>query len=307
MVPGKKILLTGGSGLLALNWAYALRDRYTSVLGVHERKPEVPGFSTAALGLSSETVLSGQLEQLRPDVVIHCAGLANVEACEADPALAEKVNVGLTENIVTVCERQGIGFIYIATDHLFKGEKKFAAETDEPQPLNEYGRTKLEGEEVALRISGNALSIRTNFYGWGPSYRRSFSDMIIDHLSANKTVSLFDDFFYTPILIEELADAVMELWNAGARGIFNVAGGERISKAEFGYRLAKRFGLNSSLINPVKFADRKDLVKRPSDLSLNTKKLQNFLGRNVGNTDRGIDRLFEQRSEGQADFMQNIH
>jgi dTDP-4-dehydrorhamnose reductase len=302
----KKILLTGGSGLLATNWALSLADDFDVVLGLHQKKIFLKNVNTIVLDMETVDGFSQSLESCQPDVVIHCAGLANVEACEANPVLAKHVNVDLSVNVALACKQCGVQLVYISTDHLFAGDRELVSEDEPTNPVNEYGKTKLEAEKKVLQISDFFLAVRTNFYGWGPSYRRSFSDMIIDNLREGKRVSLFEDFFYTPILIEELAQTVMLLLQNKATGIYHITGNERISKYEFGMRLAERFGLDTTLVEATKFADRKDLVKRPRDLSLSNKKAEIFLNRQIGDVNYDMERLYQQEQTGVASLMKSI-
>jgi dTDP-4-dehydrorhamnose reductase len=73
-----------------------------------------------------------------------------------------------------------------------------------------------------MDIHSDSLVVRTNFYGWGTSYRRSFSDLILEHLTKREGIVLFDNVYYTPILIQSLAEAVHELIDIQAKGIINV-------------------------------------------------------------------------------------
>ncbi len=302
----KKILLTGGSGLLALNWAARIKDDCEVVLGIHTKMISFSNISSYRINIETMESFSSDLEKIQPDIVIHCAGLANVEVCEADPLMAYHVNVELSENVAICCKERHIPFVYISTDHLFTGNKPLVTEDEIPLPVNEYGKTKLGGEQKILTVSDTSLVIRTNFYGWGTSYRQSFSDFIIGNIRNGKTVSLFNDFFYTPILIADLAEAVMELIKNGASGIFNVTGEERISKYAFGILVAEKFKLNSSLIKVSKFTDRTDLVQRPGDLSLSNKKLVSFLQKPIGNIKAGIEKLYEQEQNGFSKIIRSI-
>ncbi len=302
----KKVLLTGGSGLLAINWAFAIANEYDVVLGLHDRMITVPRIQTVSVGMETRDEFSRSLDIVQPDIVIHCAGLANVEVCEADPANAIHINGVLSENVAKGCKEKDLQLVYICTDHLFTGNKSLVTEEDPAVPVNEYGKTKLSGEVRTLAISEKFLSVRTNFYGWGPFYRHSFSDMIIDNLQEGNLVTLFEDFYYTPILIEELAQVVMQLLQMKAGGIFNVVGNERISKLEFGMRLAKKFKLDTNLIKASRFSERKDLVKRPKDLSLSNQKVSKLLKREIGSIDAGIGKLHQQSENGFLDAIREI-
>lgn len=302
----KKILLTGGSGLLALNWAIQIMPDFDVVLGLHKKDIAIAGARSVYINMESVNAFSADLQKIKPDIVIHCAGLANVEACEADPHAAQHINVTLSVTVADACKQQEICFVYISTDHLFSGEKPLVSEEETPSPVNEYGRTKLEAENRILDISAGNLSIRTNFYGWGPSYRNSFSDIIIQNIRNKKTVSLFDDFYYTPILIEELAQTVMILIDKNASGIYNVAGSRRMSKYEFGTLVADHFQLDRSLIHATKFTEKKNLVKRPLDLSLSVNKAATFINRDIGDIHINLEQLKLQEESGLSAIIRNL-
>lgn len=302
----KKVLLTGGSGLLATNWFFSVEKEFDVVLGLHERNISIQEPRAVVINMETSDAFAECLRTFKPDFVIHCAGLANVEFCEANPAIAYHVNVAISENVAIACKENGIQLAYICTDHIFSGNKPLVTESEPVSPVNVYGKTKLDGESAVLSVSKNFLSIRTNFYGWGPKYRRSFSDMIIDNLTKGEQVSLFEDFYYTPILTEELAETVMSLLEVKASGIFNVVGDERISKLDFGLRLAKRFALDTQLIKTSFFSERKDLVKRPQDLSLSNEKVSKLLNKQIGNINAGIEKLYQQKENGFADMIKSI-
>jgi len=302
----KTILFTGGSGLLALNWGLEILEDFNVVLGLHQKNIFVKGVRTVHVDMGTSSGFSAVLKNIQPDIVIHCAGLANVEACEVNPEGAYDINVGLSVNVAQACKENNVQLVYISTDHLFSGKNPLVSEEEPVSPMNMYGKTKFEAEKKILEISDKFLAIRTNFYGWGPTYRSSFSDFIIDKLRSGQPVSLFDDFFYTPILIEELAQTVMRLLAVNANGIFNVVGNERISKFEFGTRLAKHFKLDTGLIHAAKFTDRKDLVRRPTDLSLSNKKATTLLNRMIGDLDTNIKHLYQQEKNGFAAIIKSV-
>lgn len=301
-----RILITGGSGLLALNWALAVRDRFSPILGLHERDVSVAGAETVRLDLESADRLVAAFEALQPHIVVHAAGLASVERCESDPALARHINVDLASNVAEACAKLALPLVHISTDHLFSGAAAMVDEVCPPAPINVYGRTKAEAESRVLDAHPQALVIRTNFYGWGPSYRQSFSDWIIRSLRARREIALFEDVFYTPILIEALAEAVHDLIDLKAAGIFHVVGDDRISKFEFGTIVAKEFGLDVGLIQTASIRDRKSLVQRPRDMSLTNEKTCKTIARKLGVAAEQIARLHRQEQDGHAREVRDL-
>lgn len=294
-----RVLITGGSGLLALNWALALRGSCDVTLGLHTRSSVFGGVKARRLSLDSIDRLRQEMDETEPNIVIHAAGLASVEQCEDNPTLARFVNVDLAKNVATVCAEKGIALVHISTDHLFSGDRQMVGETEPVEPKNVYGMTKAEAEIRVLEAKPDALVVRTNFFGWGPTYRHSFSDLVVDALQSGREVTLFTDVYYTPILAETLALATHQLLEHKVSGICNVSGNDRISKHEFGCRLAGRFGLDSGLIKAGTLSGRTGLVSRPFDMSLSNRKLR-ACGIEVGGVDHHVDRLFQQEKCGDA-------
>lgn len=289
--------------MLALNWAQAVRDRFSVTLGLHKQKVVFPGVQTRPIDLGSADSLVRSLEQLAPDVVIHTAGLTNIERCESEPEVAHHVNVTLAANVAKACAISGTKLAHISTDHLFPGQDSLTDESQLVAPINVYGKTKAEAEIRILEFNPQSLVIRTNFYGWGTSYRHSFSDIVIDSLRAGKKLTLFQDVFYTPILAETAAFVVHDLIDLKASGIFNVAGDQRLSKYEFGLSLAKEFDHDSQGIVPGLLADHADLVQRPHDMSLSNKKASDLLGRKLGGIEEHMARLHQQEISRLAQEM----
>lgn len=300
------ILITGGSGLLGLNWAAAMRGRMPVTLGLHARAVLPGGVGSHAMALDTADTVGRGLDAVGPDVVVHAAGLASIEACEADPPRAEAVNVTLATHVAAACATRAIPLIHVSTDHLFRGDEALTAETQAVDPQNAYARTKADAERRVLDIHPAALVVRTNFYGWGPRYRRSFSDTIIDALRQGRALTLFTDVFFTPILAESLALAAHDLLGRQTRGIVHVVGDERLSKHEFGLRVARRFGLDEGLIGPGRLADRPLLVRRPLDMSLSNTLALGLLGRPLGDVDSHLARLQEQEHGGLAGELQTL-
>ena len=174
----KKILFTGGSGLLAVNWALIKIEEYDIFLGLHSKEITLPGTTSIKLNFENYDVLFKTIKELEPDLIVHTAAIANVEICEHNPPLAQIVNVNYTESISKITKILGIKLIHLSTDHLFNGNESLKTECDSAEPLNVYAKTKLDAERKVLEFNGDALIIRTNFYGWGTEYRQSFSDFL---------------------------------------------------------------------------------------------------------------------------------
>ena len=293
----QKVLITGGSGLLAINWALGIRNNYAVTLLLHHKKISLSGVDTDVASLDSLDECSSVLVKHQPDIVVHTAGLTNVEECESDPDLAQEVNVDLAKNIAIACSDQGIKLVHISTDHLFSGDQELATEESITNPVNIYGETKLLAEQQVLENCKDALVVRTNFFCWGTKYRQSFSDFILNKLKNNKQSNLFSDVYFTPILVDELVKKTHQLIDSNAIGIFNIVGSERMTKYEFGIKLTKHFNFDSGLINKISINAKSSLVKRPKDMSLSNKKLCQVLNCEIASLDEQLQTLKEQKNK----------
>lgn len=304
----KRLLITGGSGLLALNWACALRDTWDVTLGTHRHAVELAGVGARPLVLDEPARLRAQLEEVSPDLVVHTAGLTSVDRCELFPALAHQANVEIAKNVAQAAALHGAALVHVSTDHLFSGLRSMCSEAEPPEPVNHYGRTKALAETVVMQMNPAALIVRTNFFGWGHATRQSFTDWLIYNLRAGKELSLFDNVFFTPILADTLAVAAHELVEKGASGVFNLVGDQRLSKYEFARILAEGFSLPEHLLLRHSFDGSELVAARPHDMSLDNRKAREVLGRDLGNVPQFLAALRQQELSGRgAELLKSVN
>ncbi len=294
----KRILITGGAGMLAVNCALQLRHSRQIMLALHTRKLSLPGVQALPLALDTAPAALAAISAIKPDCVIHTAALTSVEQCEANPALGQQVNVELAANVAAACAQLSIALVHISTDHLFDGSQPLVDEDTPVSPMNRYGQSKAEAEQAVLAFHPASLVIRTNFYGFGPPWRPSFSDIILNGLRAGRELRLLTDVYYSPLLLQDMIQAMLELVEGGYRGIFNVVGDQRLSKHEFGMLMAGAFGLDPSPLRPVQIEDLAHLAQRPTDMSLSNAKLVRTLGRAIGNVGAQLLRLKQLETSG---------
>ncbi len=302
----KKILLTGGSGLLATNWALLQRNHYDVYIGLHDRVVNIKGVNTVKLHLDSVDSFEEDIINLKPDIVVHTVAISNVEFCEVNPDEAYLVNVGIASIVAKICWKYQIKLVHISTDHLFSGIRPLISEEVDVAPVNIYGKTKAEAEVQILCNNPKALVIRTNFYGWGTEYRSSFSDTILQGLRLGKVLDLFNDIHYSPIIISELVQITHSLIDMNESGIFNVCSNERISKYEFGIKLASIFNLGTSNINIGSFMNMKQLVRRPLDMSLSNNKVKSLLSYSIPSISEQLVQLRQQEKNSIANELKKI-
>jgi len=301
----KHILITGGSGLLATNWACVVRNGWDVTLGIHQHKVHIEGVDSCLLELNDFSLLEDQLEQLAPDLVIHTAGMTSVDRCEKEPELAEQVNAVIARNIARATAKRKISLVHISTDHLFSGDNSFSTEESLVEPINEYGRTKALAEKWVQAENPKALIIRTNFFCWGHGHRKSFSDWLIYNLREGQELSLFDDVYFSPILADTLVLVVHELVEKRISGVYNLVGDERISKYDFAITLCNEFDLSAGLIRRQQVKNSSLQAKRPRDMSLDNQKVRKLLGRKIGTVTQFLSMLHNQETEGRRAELLN--
>ncbi|SVD93125.1 uncharacterized protein METZ01_LOCUS445979, partial [marine metagenome] len=176
-----KMLITGVSGLLGNNLAYYFNSRH-EILGLYFSNPiMISGIQTEQCDLTLKENVSAILTHFVPDVIIHCTSLANIDQCEKDPELAQRLNMHTTQSIVDTLQGSDTRLVYISTDAVYDGDKGEFSETGPTFPKNNYGKTKLEGEKEALRHDP-VLVLRTNIFGWNIQNKQSLGEWILDEL-----------------------------------------------------------------------------------------------------------------------------
>jgi dTDP-4-dehydrorhamnose reductase len=307
----KKILITGGSGLFGINASYFLSNFFDVFITLNKKNITLPWAKNFSFKFIDDFDLFHFVENNNIELIIHAAGMTNVIDCEKNYNSAYSVNVELTRGICNISKKLDIPFIYISTDHLYDGKSSYYSENSETTPLNNYALTKLDAEKIVMNSLEKYLIIRTNFYGWGTTYRQSFSDFVYSNLIGNKKFKYFDNLFYTPILIESLCELLVKLignFNKNIYGIWNIASKDKISKYKFAKFFAYTFGLNEKLIVPCDYMDYINSINliKPQDMSLSSLKLENFLNTSVPTIESDLLKLKKQLNLTSYELIRNL-
>jgi dTDP-4-dehydrorhamnose reductase len=187
---------------------------------------EVVGFSHADLPVEDRDLVEERLVAARPEVVLHLAAMTSVDRCEEDPVAAFAINVEGTANVARTAERCGAVLVLLSTDYVFDGEKDEPFdEWDQPNPLSEYGASKLRAEEVARHAlpEDSLVVVRTSwvFGAEGEFVRRS-----VARLAEGEEIGGIVDQIGTPTYVRHLGDRLLPVVEAGIRGVVHLAGPE---------------------------------------------------------------------------------
>ncbi len=299
-----KLLVTGSSGLLGLNLALEAMSAH-QVTGVDRGRLLSAPFHTIKADLLAPGAIDSILDAAQPDWLIHCAALADLEACEGNPDLARRLNADLPGELASACLRRGIALVHISTDAVFDGEKDgFYTEADVPTPLGIYSQTKLAGERAALESNPHAIAARVNFYGWSLSGRHSLAEFFFNNLTNNKSMSGFTDVIFCPMLVNDLARLLLAMLEKRLSGLYHAVGPQAMSKYQFGVEIARKFSLRESEISPKSILSASLTTRRSHNLQLSTNKLSTDLGRSLPEFSTGLDEFYAQYQQG---YPQKLH
>jgi dTDP-4-dehydrorhamnose reductase len=296
-----RFLVTGASGLLGLTFAlqYAGEHEVTGV--VNSRDLAGVPFPVVRADLTEPGRVARLLDELRPEVILNCAALAQPDLCEKDPLLTERINARMPGELALAARHRDICMVHISTDAVFDGRRGSYLESDATGPLNIYARSKLAGEQSVIAAYPDALIARVVFFGWSLHGERSLSEFFYNNLSAGHKVKGFTDAIFSPLQVNDLADLLMEMAQNKLCGLYHVYSSESVSKYEFGLRIARRFGLDENLIEPASIMDGNLTARRSANLAMRVEKLSQALGHDLPGQDAGIERLYGQWREGYAE------
>src|SRR5262249_8195891 len=152
---------------------------------------ELVGLDHARVDVADPASISA-IRATRSEVIIHAAAMTDVDACELDPERAHRINAKGTGHVAEAADALGARLVYVSTDYVFDGPKHEPyTEADPPNPINVYGRSKLEGERMVERLGAAALVVRTAWvYGLGT---RNFVTEILRLARTKPTLHVVDD------------------------------------------------------------------------------------------------------------------
>ena len=252
-----------------------------------------------AIGVSRHTdpaIDLGVVEQVRkamaatrPDVVVHAAGLTDVDACQRDPAAARRANHATTECLAMSLPPE-TQLVYVSTDQVYPDTAGPHSE-DSAAPANVYGASKFAGERATLSHP-RGLALRTNLFG--PSRtagRTSLSDVFAEGFAARRPMRLFTDLKFSPLHMATLADLLFELVDRAATGVLNLGCRAGMTKRDFGLAVAARLGLSTETAQDSVSDAIPGRAPRAKDLRLDVSRVEALLERPMPTLAEEIARL----------------
>ena len=291
--------VTGASGLLGANLVLHLRQLGQNVIALyHKHRFIAPKVESLQADLTDRQLVNGLLQRFRPNWVIHCAAITNVDWCEEHPAAAYRVNVEASCNLAAAAARIGAGMVYISTDSVFDGRIGDYSEKNRPSPINVYAKSKLAGEKAVQEQLPSCLIVRTNIYGWNMQEKQSLAEWMISQLELGRFVPAFYDVIFTPVLVNDLSKILFEMITRRLMGLYHVGSSQAYSKYEFALEVADVFDLNKELIKPISIDDSALQALRPKNTSLKTDKVAQVLRIPMPTVRSGLQHLKLRRDSG---------
>jgi dTDP-4-dehydrorhamnose reductase len=273
-----KLLITGASGLYGSKLAQLATGMNHTVYSGYSQ--DQPRYGTALqFDVSNRKHVEAAFEKATPEAVVHAASLTDVDKCEVSRELAWKINVEGTRNVAEMAKRHRASLVCVSTDYVFNGEKGQYRETDVPEPVNYYGVTKLQAEELVKgTVEEYCIARPSVIYGASPAAGKvNFALWLLDKLRRKEQAKIVTDQVISPTLNTSLARMTLELAERRLTGIYHVSGATRTSRFEFAKSIAQTFRLDANLLVPVTSAEMPWAAKRPRDSSLDTSKAQQTL------------------------------
>jgi dTDP-4-dehydrorhamnose reductase len=263
-----KIFVTGGSGMLGHCLMRLAALKYQVFGSYHNHPVNIDGCSLYALDISDEAQVRSCFTSIRPDVVVHTAALTDVDECEKFPDKARRINSHGTAIVAKVCQSLGAFLIYISSDYVFDGATGGYRETDTPNPVNEYGRSKLLGENNACEHCSRVSVIRATVFGLKLPPRVGMMESMVAALRDGKGMTRFFDQYFTPLYTGQLSEVLICIAELAPTGVFHVGSVNKVSRLEFSKSVAEVFAYADSHIYPGPFRQIDGLACRPRDTSL---------------------------------------
>jgi dTDP-4-dehydrorhamnose reductase len=298
MIENKKILLTGANGLLGQKTTevFARETEHELLLtDIQQKAEEARKYKYYPLDITNKEAVKDFTKKYRPDLIINAAAFTNVDGCETERELSWRVNVDAVKNLIIASRISSAKIIHISSDYIFDGKHGNYDEHSTPNPKSFYGREKLASENALIASGVEHAMIRTMIiYGNGTNVKLNFALWLVEQLSNDKPVTIVDDQFGMPTMVDDLGLTLLRIVDRNKKGIYNVCGSEYISRYDFALKLTDIFEFDRKLIIPIKTHELNQAAERPMHSSFILLKTETELGIKPMNVTEGLYMLKNQ-------------
>ncbi|NXQ29931.1 MAT2B adenosyltransferase, partial [Alaudala cheleensis] len=276
-VPSRRVLITGATGLLGRAVFKEFSENSWNAVGCGYRRAQ-PRFEQ--INLLDSIAVHDIIHEFQPHVIVHCAAERRPDVVESQPDAASQLNVAASANLAKEAAGVGAFLIYISTDYVFDGTSPPYKETDVPNPLNLYGKTKLEGEKAVLENNEETAVLRIPvLYGEVERLEESAVTVMFDKVQfSNKSANMDHWQQRFPTNVKDVAAVCRQLaekrmLDPSIKGTFHWSGNEQMTKYEMACAIADAFNLPSSHLRPITDSPVVGAL-RPKNAQLDCSKLE---------------------------------
>lgn len=269
-----KVLIVGADGLLGKELYRDFSKEY-EILGTYKDRPLE---DLVYLDLLENETVKERILGFKPQIILLSAALTAVDFCENNQDITWRVNVEGTKEVVILAKKTGAFLVFYSTDYIFDGKDGPYLEEAKPNPINFYGRTKLEAERVIQKDLKHFLILRTcSLFGYEKD-GKNFAMQVLNALSGKEDFKAVNDQFGTPTYAADLSRITLELINKSKEGIYNAVGVDYVNRLKFANEIAEVFSLDKGLIKSVSTEEMKQVASRPRNGGLKIDKLKAEVG-----------------------------
>lgn len=295
------LLITGANGLLGQKLVKRLLEKNNFHIiatgrGACRLPTEWEGFTYAPMDITDKGNVLEVMSRFHPQVIIHGAAMTNVDQCETEKEACKLQNVTAVAHIIDGAKQEGAYLVHVSTDFIFDGNDGPYTEEAIPSPVNYYGETKLEAEEL-VKASGLDWGIARTVLVYGISHDMSRSNIVLwvkNSLEQGKELQLVDDQLRTPTLAEDLAEGCILMAEQKAKGVFNISGEDLLTPYDMAIQTAEYFKLDKTKINRTDSSTFKQTAKRPMKTGFIIQKAKDQLNYQPKSFMEGIEILAKQ-------------
>ena len=264
-----RILITGANGLLGQKTVKQLSNKKMDFLATSQgenRNSKCDISKYKSLDITKIEDIKSIVKEYKPSHIINTAAVTNVDFCEDNSELCQAVNVNAVQYLFDVAKQNNIHFIHLSTDFVFDGENGPYKETDTPNPLSVYAKSKFDSEQILLNDTYKNWSILRTIIVYGEGENLSRSNIVLwakSALAENKPLTIVDDQFRSPTWADDLAWACIQTAKLKAEGIFHISGPKVYSIYDLVCEIADFYGHDKTLIQPIKSKTLNQKAKRP--------------------------------------------
>lgn len=273
------ILITGANGMLGEECVKMLSGAHVvTACDLQDSLEYESAVAYRKLDVTDQQAVKTIIAQNHPEIIINCAAYTDVDGSEINRETAWNVNTGGVGNLLAAMPESGCKLIQISTDYVFDGSVGPYAEDQPTNPINYYGQTKLEAEEMIQKSDVPWVIIRTNvIFGNTVVQKASFVRWVIEKLQRFETISVVNDQFGNPTWSVGLAEAIQKIIDRDATGLYHYAGEDYISRFEFALKIAGVYNLDPTLIRKTTTRALNQKAPRPYKAGLTCEKIKKEL------------------------------